>query len=69
MEKEKFQKAIDLNNMKNHLMRVKNVMSGGLLELQDSAKNSVTIQYPLLKKLNEVIDKEIAEINKKIEEL
>lgn len=69
MERDKFQEAVHLNNQMSYLQKIKSVTDGGLLELRDSTGRSVTISYDLIKKINELFDKEISEVDQKIKNL
>lgn len=69
MKKDKFQEAVWLGNRKTHLLEVKEVISGGTLYLRRDISKFVTIEGALLKKLNEIVDEEIREVDRKIENL
>ena len=68
-KKYKFDEAISQNNQTAYLLIVKAVKCGGLLELRDSPGKSVIIKGNLLKRLNEIVDEEIREVDQKIENL
>lgn len=73
MEKDRFEKAIRLNNQKSYLLKVKDIIELGIagdsLDLRCAPCKFVTIKGTLLKKINEIVDEEIREIDQKIENL
>lgn len=70
MKKDKFQEAVRLNNQKDHLLKVKEIISGDLLELVTGfPSKSVIIKGTLLKKIRKIVDEEILEVDQKIENL
>lgn len=70
MKKDKFEKAIDLNDEKSYLLKVKEILNdGGSVDLRSLPCRFITLKGTLLKKLNEIVDEEIREVDQKIENL
>lgn len=69
MKKDKFEEAVRLNSEKSYLLKVKEMLGGGSVDLRSSPCVFETLKGTLLKKLNEIVDEEIREVDQKIENL
>lgn len=68
MEKDKFEKAVRLNNEKSYLLNLKELVGRGAIDVR-TFPGFITIKGTLLKKIEGVIDEEIREVDQKIENL
>lgn len=69
MEKDKFKKAIGLNNQRDYLLKVKTVLEEDSVDLRGTSCRFEALKGNLLKRIREIVDEEICEVDQKIENL